>query len=82
MSNLIPADHKRCQTDMPSGYSFMTLGGRPGDMIRCNNEPAVIVTENKPGKDGKIGSMSLCADHINQFLKQVPADSIIFSEVE
>lgn len=56
---LTPPDKKRCQAEVPNGHSFMTLGGSPG-RVRCSNVPTVIAKENKPGKDGRKGSMSLC----------------------
>jgi hypothetical protein len=57
---LTPPDKKRCQAEVPNGHSFMTLGGTPGGRVRCSNIPAFIAKENKPGKDGRKGSMSLC----------------------
>lgn len=30
-------------------------------MVRCLNIPIVIIKESNPGKDGRCGSMSLCA---------------------
>lgn len=56
---LVPVDKKQCQAEKPNGYSFMTLGGVPG-RARCTNVPSAIITETKPGKDGQLGSMSLC----------------------
>lgn len=54
---LTPADLLRCQAEVLGG-SFMTLGPRP--WVRCTAKPAWIATENYPGPDGKVGSMSLC----------------------
>lgn len=67
---LIPPDRKQCQAEKPNGNSFMTLCGVPGH-VRCTNKPAVILEENKKGKDGQIGSMSLCADCHAVFIKQL-----------
>lgn len=71
-ADLIPADPKRCQAEVPNGHSFMTLGGRPGGRVRCSNVPAVIVTEQVPGADGKCGSMSLCESCHVVFKRQMP----------
>jgi len=54
-------------------------GGEIGDpkdgyRIRCRNTPKVIATENEPGKDGLIGSMSLCDNCLKVFRKQMPKD--------
>jgi len=70
---LVPPDRDRCQADVPNGYSFMTLGGQPG-RTRCIEKPMFIATENKPGSDGQIGSMSLCANCLQQFRKQMSLD--------
>ena len=63
---LIPADPERCQTDIPNGNTFMTLGGRPG-YNRCENKPIIIATQNN--QDG--GSMSLCASCWKKALEQL-----------
>lgn len=67
---LTPPDLERCQADKPNGHTFMTLGGRPG-LERCKDKPTVIVHEKKPGKDGLMGSMSLCTHCLIQFMQQV-----------
>lgn len=61
MNDLTPPDYKQCQVYKPNGVNFVTLGGSP-KMIRCKNKPAYTATENAPGEDGKIGSMSLCPE--------------------
>jgi hypothetical protein len=66
---LIPADVLRCQAMVPTGHSFMTLGGRPG-RERCRNTPTVIAIESEPGVDGLRGSMSLCDDCRGVLVKQ------------
>lgn len=57
---LVPPDLVQCQAEY-TDWSFMTLG--PRQYFRCKNKPAFVVTENKPGEDGRIGSMSLCEGH-------------------
>lgn len=68
---LTPPDMKRCQAEKPNGHTFMTLGGSPG-LERCKSKPSLIVTENKPDKDGRKGSMTLCASCFVQFGLQIP----------
>jgi hypothetical protein len=60
MAGLIPPDENQCQAEEREG-SFMTHG--PRSMIRCSERPDFIATENKPGSDGQIGSMSVCQRH-------------------
>jgi hypothetical protein len=59
---LIAPDRKRCQA-FPNiaRWSPMSLGPMPTPQ-RCDNEPILIIVQNKPDTDGLIGSMSLCAD--------------------
>jgi hypothetical protein len=73
--SLIPADLTRCQAEVPTGNSFMTLGGRVG-RERCRNTPVVVAYETEPGTDGKRGSMSLCKRCLKVFKKQMPAKCI------
>lgn len=68
--NLIPPDLNQCQAEKPNGVTFMTLGGK-FKMERCTNKPLYIATENVAGKDGLIGSMSLCEDCKDVFIKQM-----------
>jgi len=56
---LTPIDIKQCQAEQHNGANAFTLGGVPA-YVRCNNAPIYIATETEPGKDGIIGSMSLC----------------------
>lgn len=79
---LEPVDYDRCQAEKPAGYTFLTLGGRPGDMIRCSNRPSIVATEVKPGADGQRGSMSLCSDCFAVFQKQMPAGFATFAPIE
>ena len=78
---LDPPDHDQCQAEIPNGATFLTMGGRP-ELIRCTNKPAVIATEVKPGKDGQVGSMSLCTSCHLVFLQQMPAGYATFEEIE
>jgi len=60
--DLTPPDRKRCQAEKPNpnAGSFMTLGPRPPALLRCDETPTMIAVELRPGKDGKLGAMSLC----------------------
>ena len=74
---LEPVDLKRCQADVPGNGPF-TMGGEIGNpkdgyRVRCKNEPTVIATENQPGEDGRIGSMSLCRDCVVAFIRLLGA---------
>ncbi len=82
MSKLTPPDLKRCQAEKPNGHSFMTLGGNLGGRERCDARPTVIATEIKPGKDGQIGSMSLCDDCADVLQTQMPGVTKIRRIVE
>ena len=84
-----PPDLEQCQALIPSGYSFMTLGGKPGEMLRCSKKPSYIVYELEKQTDGQKGSMSLCVNCKNVFITQCAsklneyafAELIDFSEV-
>lgn len=56
---LTPPDATRCQAERIE-YNPFVMGGSTRRYVRCSNQPAYIATENKPGKDGLVGSMSLC----------------------
>lgn len=77
---LTPPDRDRCQAEKPNGSSFMTLGGRPG-LERCANRPTVVAAETTPGEDGRRGGMSLCADCLAVFERQMPAGYATFAPV-
>lgn len=77
-----PPDEEVCQAMIPTGHSFMTLGGNPYARRRCTNRPSVIATENKPGSDGFIGSMSLCAECLTVFKRQMPEDFATIKNIE
>ena len=59
---IIPPDRQRCQGEI---RSFMQLGGKA--FIRCENKPAVIITEKEATTCGQHGSMSLCEDCFDAF---------------
>lgn len=66
---LIPPDKERCQVEELEG-SFMTLG--PRSYVRCEEKPILIISEVKPGEDGKKGEMSMCAAHYEKFKEFKP----------
>lgn len=74
---LIPPDPDQCQAEVPNEHTFMTLGGVPG-RVRCKKRPSVIVTENSPGEDGKRGYMSLCAECVEVFKKQMSGVEVTY----
>jgi hypothetical protein len=78
---LTPPDLTRCQAEKPNGCSFMTMGGVP-KRVRCTDKPIVVATEVKPGDDGQIGSMSLCAECLEVFQKQMGAGFATFKAIE
>jgi hypothetical protein len=59
----------------------MTLGGKPG-LERCTKKPSVIATENKPGKDGRKGSMSLCDDCAKVLVEQLGPSYATMTPIE
>jgi hypothetical protein len=81
MKPLEPPDLDRCQADKPNGCGPFTLGGRPG-LVRCTSTPTVVATEVNPGDDGRIGSMSLCADCLEVFQKQMGPGFATFKVIE
>lgn len=66
---LIPPDMNQCQTEVPNGHTFMTLGGTPG-LKRCTNKAMHLLIEKEPGSDGQRGSMTVCDDCLKVFSKQ------------
>lgn len=64
---MIPPDRERCQCEWRGG-SFMTFG--PRMWIRCESKPVVIVWEKEADAKGQRGAMSLCAEHLKEFLKR------------
>lgn len=80
-TDLEPPDPERCQAGAPTGHTFMTLGGQPGH-TRCSNEPVVIATEAESGKNGRRGSMSLCARCLTVFTKQMPPGCATFEAAQ
>lgn len=81
MTKLIPPDKNQCQAEKPNGVNFMTLGGR-AKLIRCTNKPAYLMTEKTKGEDGQIGQMTVCADCLAVFDKQVGRDNVIIESLE
>lgn len=78
---LIPPDLGRCQADVPNGYNFMTLGGRPG-RERCKTLwPVTIAHEVQPGADGRSGSMALCPDCWEAMIKQLGSFHCYFTPI-
>ena len=77
---LTPPDPKQCQTYSQVGA--FTMGGRIGELTRCTNKPVVIATENKPGADGQIGSMSLCEKHRLKSMEVLGKDFATFKEIK
>lgn len=76
---LVPPDINQCQSMIKDG-SFMTLG--PRKHVRCKEKPVVIATENKPGPDGKIGSMSLCDHCAKMFKEKLGEDYATFTPIK
>lgn len=81
MKELTPPDLRRCQAEKPNGAGFMTCGGRPV-LVRCSDKPSVIATENEPGPDGRVGSMSLCQHCSEVFVRQLGADYATFTPTQ
>lgn len=78
---MIPPDIAQCQCQ-PNvlDWSFMSIGPMPRP-VRCKNKPTVTVHENKPGRDGKCGAMSLCADCLALFKKHYSEDFATIIEI-
>ena len=69
---LTPVDKKQCQANIQIN-NFMSMGGFIRQE-RCKNLPLYIAKENKPGEDGRRGSMSLCDSCVDNLLRQFPVD--------
>ncbi len=78
---LTPPDFDQCQAEKSNGVSFMTLVGRH-EMVRCDRPPTVLIVENKPGADGRKGSMTLCDGCLAVFRKQTPKDFATVKDLE
>jgi hypothetical protein len=74
-------DLDQCQAEKPSGDTFGTLGGGVLRRVRCPNPPSFIATEREPGKDGLVGSMSLCSGCKAVFEKQMGVLFATFKEI-
>jgi|SaaInlLV_10m_DNA_4_1040232.scaffolds.fasta_scaffold17171_2 hypothetical protein len=70
---LIPPDRARCQADVPTGHSFLSMGPGPKH-VRCETSPHVIVEERRPGEDGHAGSMSLCLECLAVMSRQASGE--------
>lgn len=70
---LEPVDLERCQCEETPAHSFMTFGPKPKTQ-RCDQKPVWVATENKPGEDGLMGSMSLCEAHRQSLIKKMGTD--------
>lgn len=70
---LTPPDMIRCQVEFHTG-SFMSLG-KPKP-VRCGHKAKWVATEQKPGADGRRGSMSVCHGckkvYLSDFQKKNP----------
>ena len=75
MVELTPPDLEQCQCEKPNGCTAFTLGGKPG-LIRCDNEPFVILVEKEVGADGLKGSMSLCQECLTVFNLKMPDKAV------
>ena len=65
---LIPPDPERCQAELTT-YNPFVMGGSVRQTERCKNKPGYLVSEVKPGKDGRKGAMSLCDECKRVFAK-------------
>ena len=65
---------------MMSTGNFMTLGGQRKER-RCENKPAYIVKELKPGPDGRKGSMSVCME-CEPACTRMMGDKVKFFEIK
>ncbi len=82
---LTPPDLSRCQAEKPWHGPFI-VGGEIGNRsrgyrVRCRNTPTVIAKENKPGEDGRHGSMSLCSECRDAMVKQCGEDYATFTNL-
>ncbi len=51
-------------------------------MYRCEATPVIVATESEAGKDGRHGSMALCADCRRVFENQMPKVHAFFTSIE
>ena len=80
MKPLTPVDRARCQADVTPAHGFMVLGPRPRP-ARCPNPAALVATETAPGKDGRVGAMSLCRSCLMVFLASPEAQGCRVEEL-
>lgn len=76
---LTPPDTSRCQAEDQVGA--FVCGGRVGERTRCDALPEWIATEKQPGRDGQIGSMSLCERHREAMVDTLGAEYATFERV-
>ena len=69
--DLIPVDTEQCQTEKED-YNPFRIGGSCYTSVRCEAEPAFVLTEIEADEHGQTGAMSLCAEHLLIFQKQMP----------
>lgn len=70
-TDLIPADSKRCQTEIRQPHHPFRLGGQRPKPERCLNTPVMIAREVKPGADGLCGEMSVCQSCAGELWKDL-----------
>lgn len=61
--------------------SFMTFGPRP-PAEQCKNTPTVVAKENKPGDDGRRGSMALCDECKEELIRRAGKDYASFTPIK
>ena len=77
---LEPPDFERCQAETTQRAPF-ALGGTHRRK-RCDNVPTVILIEKVPGKDGRIGSMSLCPECLTICLEQLGKENFTIAKIK
>lgn len=77
---LEPADKKQCQAEKQVGA--FSLGGTIGKRTRGTNKPSVIATEARAGRDGLVGSMSLCPACLEIAERQLGKEFFTIKEIK
>lgn len=78
MTSPKPYDPARCQVVITPAYSArdaFQIGNPRRPPARCENAPTHLLRETTPGPDGQLGSMSVCARCLNEYMKK-PQPSI------
>lgn len=70
---LEPVDTEQCQCEEKT-YNPFIMGGSCYEVIRCEDKPAVVVTEKEEDEHGQAGAMSLCTKHLMKFVEKKGAD--------